>query len=96
MEINNHENNEDVKFNRPKFIQNEWIPLEKLKPPQNALVLVSVHNFKESVFMSHVEIAFRMGNEWFDSGDDSKIEWKSSYVTHWQPLPDSMIIERRK
>lgn len=67
----------------------EWISVDERLPPQDAYVLVSVHDKRKNVDMHFVKIAMRLNAEWFDDKNQDKFDPKYGYVTHWMPLPET-------
>lgn len=73
----------------------EWISIEERNPPQDVRVLVNIYDHRKNVKMSHVEIAIRYDKRWFypDRDEQTEIDHKYGFVTHWMPLPDTFEVK---
>ncbi len=72
----------------------EWIDIEKKKPPNGVYVLVANYDPRPNVKMHFIEIAERLHTTWHNGYNGERIDEKS-YVTHWMPLPDVPKFEEK-
>lgn len=65
-----------------------WISVKEKRPPQNVYVLVTKLDGRKYVEMYFIQIAKRLGNQWFADYNEEEIYHKEGIITHWMPLPD--------
>jgi len=67
----------------------EWIDVTERLPPSNTNVLINKYDPREKVKMNFINIGFRINKYWFYAdNEETEIDGKYGYVTHWMPLPD--------
>lgn len=74
-------------------MESEWISIKDRLPPQDCCVLVNVYDGRDKVKMSHVEIAYRLNLDWYESGRGEEINSKYGIITHWMTIPDVVKFE---
>lgn len=66
----------------------DWIKCSDRLPPQDCYVLVANYDGRPKVRMYFIQIAKRIGENWYDDHNGDWLELKYGIVKYWQPLPD--------